>query len=86
MECQENNGTCWQCSISLSISKSNTLIGINKLQIEQMKDASKEIYSDFSIFDRKLFFKECQSFFLSQKFYVNSDVYIIPMFDVFHCF
>ena len=61
-----NNGTWWQSSISLSISKLNISIGINKLQIERINDASKKIYSDFSsIFCGKLFFKECQIFSVS---------------------
>ena len=55
----------------LSVSNSNILIGISKLQIERIKDESKNIYSNFSIFNGKLFFKECQVFF-SQNFYVNS--------------
>ena len=67
----------------LSISRSNILTGINKLQI---KDASKKIYNDVnSIFSGKPFFKECQVLFLSKvshKFYV----YIIPIFNIFYCF
>ena len=52
-------------STSLSISKSNILVGKNKLKIERIKDASKKVYSDFSsIFNVKLS--------RSKKFYVNS--------------
>ena len=62
-----NNGMWWQSSISLSISKLNISIGINKLQMERINDASKKIYRDFSsIFSGKLFFKECQVFSLSK--------------------
>ena len=60
---QRNNGKCWQCSISWSISKSSMLI--NKIEIEQIKDANQKIYSDFSIFNGKLFFKECEVFSFS---------------------
>ena len=66
MECREiMERAVKQCSVSLSISKSNILIGINKQEIERIKDGSKKKKcSDFSIFNGKLFFKECQFFSL----------------------
>ena len=67
MECKEIIERVDKFNSFVSISKSNILIGKNKLQIERIKDASKTIYSDFSsIFSRKLFFKECQVFSLSE--------------------
>ena len=48
-------------------------MGINKLQIERIKDVSKKNYSDFSsIFSGKLFFKEYHIFPPSQKFYAQN--------------
>ena len=58
------NATYQKRLISLPTSKSSILIGKNKLQIERIKDASKESYSDFSIFNGTLLFKECQVFSL----------------------
>lgn len=43
MECREiMERVVKQCSVSLSISKSNILIGINKQEIERIKDGSKK--------------------------------------------
>ena len=65
MECREiMERVVKQCSVSLSISKSNILIGINKQETERIKMEAKKKCSDFSIFNGKLFFKECRFFSL----------------------
>lgn len=67
MECREiMERVVKQCSVSLSISKSNILIGINKQEIERIKDGSKKKNVVTLVFLMENYFSKNADFSLSK--------------------